>query len=192
MNSIYLFTAPVAEVNRGLWAVKREGLHGTGHLVLDAENFKLNTYIKPHQHRNADPCVHTLYVIVHFSMHFALQTSSQSSEIKPWRVFKARNIQSSITLHTQHFDKTGLNTLSQKHSLFDLVCTPWLAGLIQAEQRDLKGSSSDTYVSVSPLFSASQHLLSLPLICLLICASDLSAWNRFSVCPLRKFGMKLA
>lgn len=64
MNSIYLFTAPVAEVNRGLWAVKREGLHGTGHLVLDAENFKLNTYIKPHQHRTADLCVHTLYEIV--------------------------------------------------------------------------------------------------------------------------------
>lgn len=88
-------------------------------------------------------------------MHFALQTSSQSSEIKPRRVCKARNIQSSITLHTKHFDNTGLNTLSQKHSLFDLVCTPWLAGLIQAEQRDLKGSSSDTYVSIVLCKSAS-------------------------------------
>lgn len=89
MNSIYLFTAPVAEVNRGLWAVKREGLHGTGHLVLDAENFKLNTYIKPHQHRTADLCVHTLYEIVG-SISFS-QTSSQSSEIKPRRVCEARN-----------------------------------------------------------------------------------------------------
>lgn len=40
--------------------------------------------------------------------------------------------------------------------------------------------SFGAHVSLSPLFSASQHLLSLPLICLLICASDLSAWNRFS------------
>ena len=46
---------------------------------------------------------------------------------------------------------------------------------------DLRANSSDTYISLSPLFSASQHLLSLPLICLLICESDLSAWNRFSL-----------
>lgn len=49
------------------------------------------------------------------------------------------------------------------------------------QQGDLQAGSSDTYVSLSPLFSASQHLLSLPLICLLICTSDLSAWNRFSL-----------
>lgn len=37
MDSIYLFIARIEEVNRRLWAVMREGLHGTGLLVLDAE-----------------------------------------------------------------------------------------------------------------------------------------------------------
>lgn len=83
----------------------------------------------------------------------------------------------------KQLDKTSLNTRCVAGGEFVWPSMQTLVSRFDwAGPGILRARSSDTYVSLSPLFSASQHLLSLPLICLLICASDLSAWNRFSLC----------
>lgn len=87
MDSIYLFIAHIEEVNRRLWAVMREGLDGTGLLVLDATiESRAEAYIKP---RRRVPVqlptkTHALYQIVYplslaaFSFVFSNQDISDS------------------------------------------------------------------------------------------------------------------
>lgn len=70
----------------------------------------------------------------------------------------------------------------EKQIWFDPVCKALVSRFDWVGPRILRPAPLIPVSGCLLLFSASQHLLSLPLICLLICASDLSAWNRFSPC----------
>ena len=165
MDSIYLFIAGIEEVNRSLWAVMREGLHGTGLLVLDAEVQKArpNAYIKPHRRARAQLPTHTrrcsisnslpplflslpifLFKPGRLPLSVAIKSNLEDEFAKPDALYNPTctstelNTQSSAgppqkKKKKKKLNKIGLNTLSvmQKQSLFDLVCKPWLAGLIE-------------------------------------------------------------